>query len=54
MMLIGKVRVGARLRKRYDVARTPYPRLRESRDLSLLDDNDNGSRPSTPSWLRLR
>jgi hypothetical protein len=35
MKLIGKERVGARLRKRYDVARTPYQRLRESRDLSL-------------------
>lgn len=33
--LIGKERVGAKLRKRYDVARTPYQRLRESRDLSL-------------------
>ena len=35
MKLIGKERVGAKLRKRYDVARTPYQRLRESRDLSL-------------------
>ncbi len=35
MKLIGKQRVGARLRKRYDVARTPYQRLRENRDLSL-------------------
>jgi hypothetical protein len=35
MKLIGKERVGVRLRKRYDVARTPYQRLRESRDLSL-------------------
>jgi hypothetical protein len=35
MKLIGKQRVGAKLRKRYDVARTPYQRLRESRDLTL-------------------
>jgi Integrase core domain len=35
MKLIGKERVGAKLRKRYDVARTPYQRLRENRDLSL-------------------
>ena len=35
MKLIGKERVGAKLRKRYDVARTPYQRLRESRVLSL-------------------
>jgi hypothetical protein len=35
MKLIGKERVGAKLRKRYDVARTPYQRLRESRDLTL-------------------
>jgi hypothetical protein len=35
MKLIGKERVGTKLRKRYDVARTPYQRLRESRDLSL-------------------
>ncbi|MBV8718843.1 MAG: transposase family protein [Chloroflexi bacterium] len=35
MKLIGKERVGAKPRKRYDVARTPYQRLREIRDLSL-------------------
>ena len=35
MKLIGKERVGAKLRKCYDVARTPYQRLRESRDLTL-------------------
>ena len=35
MKLIGKARVGATLRKRYDVARTPYQRLRECRDLTL-------------------
>jgi hypothetical protein len=35
MKLVGKERIGAKLRKRYDVARTPYQRLRESRDLSL-------------------
>jgi hypothetical protein len=35
MKLIGKQRVGAKLRKRYDVARTPYQRLCENRDLSL-------------------
>jgi hypothetical protein len=35
MKLIGKERVGAKLRKRYDLARTLYQRLRESRDLSL-------------------
>ena len=35
MQLIGKERVRAKLRKRYDVSRTPYQRLRESRDLSL-------------------
>jgi hypothetical protein len=35
MKLIGKDRVGAKLRKRYDVARTPYQWLRESRDLTL-------------------
>jgi hypothetical protein len=35
MKVIGKERVGAKLRKHYDVARTPYQRLRESRDLSL-------------------
>ena len=35
MKLIGKERVGANMRKRYDVARTPYQRLRESRDFSL-------------------
>jgi hypothetical protein len=35
MKLRGKERVGAKLRKRYDVARTPYQRLRESRALSL-------------------
>jgi hypothetical protein len=35
MKLIGKERVGAKLRKRYDLARIPYRRLRESRDLSL-------------------
>jgi hypothetical protein len=31
----GSGSVGAKLRKRYDVARTPYQRLRENRDLSL-------------------
>ena len=35
MKLIGKERVGAKLRKRYDVARTPYQRLRDCRELSL-------------------
>jgi hypothetical protein len=35
MKLICKERVGAKLRKRYDVARMPYQRLRENRDLSL-------------------
>ena len=35
MKLIGKERVGAKLRKRYDVARTPHQCLRESRDLTL-------------------
>jgi hypothetical protein len=35
MKLIGKQRVGAKLRKRYDVARTPYQRLRDNRDLTL-------------------
>jgi hypothetical protein len=35
MKLIGKERVGAKLRKRYDVARTPYQRLRSSRGLTL-------------------
>ena len=35
MKLIGKQRVGTKFRKRYDVARTPYQRLRESRDLTL-------------------
>jgi hypothetical protein len=35
LKLVGKERVGAKLRKRYDVARTPYQRLRESRELSL-------------------
>lgn len=35
MKLIGKKRVGGKLRKRYDVARTPYQRLRENRDLTL-------------------
>ena len=35
MKLIGKERIGAKLRKRYDVARTPYHRLCENRDLSL-------------------
>jgi hypothetical protein len=35
MKLIGKQRVGPKLRKHYDVARTPYQRLRESRDLTL-------------------
>jgi hypothetical protein len=35
MKLIGKERVGAKLRKRYDLVRTPYQLLRESRDLSF-------------------
>jgi len=35
MKLIGKGRGGAQFRERYDVARTPYQRLRESRDLTL-------------------
>jgi hypothetical protein len=35
MKLVGKERVGPKLRKRYDVARTPYQSLRESRDVSF-------------------
>lgn len=35
MKLIGKQRVGAKLRKRYDMARMPYQRLRDNRDLTL-------------------
>ena len=35
MKLIGKKRVGTKLRKCYDVARTPYQRLHESRDVTL-------------------
>jgi len=35
MTLIGKERVGAKQRKRYDVACTPCQRLRQSRDLTL-------------------
>ena len=35
MKLVGKDRVGAKLRKRYDVARTPYQRLRETRGMTL-------------------
>jgi hypothetical protein len=32
---LGKERIGAKLRKRYAVARTPYQRLRESHNLTL-------------------
>ena len=35
MKLVGKDRIGSKLRKRYDLARTPYQRLRESRDITL-------------------
>jgi hypothetical protein len=35
MKLVGKERVGPKLCKRYDVARTPYQRLRASRELTL-------------------
>jgi hypothetical protein len=35
MKLSGKERVGAKLRKHCDLARTPYQRLRHSRDLTL-------------------
>jgi hypothetical protein len=35
MKLVGKDRVGSKLRKRYDVARTPYQRLRETRGMTL-------------------
>jgi len=35
MKLVGKDRIGSKLRKRYDVARTPYQRLRETRGMTL-------------------
>jgi hypothetical protein len=35
MKLVGKDRVGSKLRKRYDVARTPYQRLRQTRGMTL-------------------
>jgi hypothetical protein len=35
MKLVGKERVGPKLRKRDEVARTPYQRLRPSRALTL-------------------
>jgi hypothetical protein len=38
MKLIGKERVGAKLRKRYDVARTPYHRLARAVTSRFLGD----------------
>ena len=35
MKLVGKDRIGCKLRKRYDVARTPDQRLRETRGMTL-------------------
>ena len=35
MKLVGKDRIGSKLRKRYDVARTPYQRLRDIRGMTL-------------------